>query len=340
MAEALTDAAVVYGAQRYFDQVHSDPLWPYRENYLLEGDRLLFFEFLHNLLLYEHLYLDNSSLENDDIGPDLKNFIRFVNSTLGFDWIKVQNVGADAEVNAHSSISHFCALLKEISARDPNLGQRISTTHIPWAYLDPHHHNHDVFSQSFHVYRLPIAYAPFAMYCWRALTYGAMANFRQKQSDAQFAYVAAPGRLMALQSILNRDDIRRYSLPRELLRLLRLSIPQFPSGGFDFTFLGSIPFHATSPITSALSGVSPKAALEKVCSERDSPEVRRIRDDWNDILFSATKYAAVGGVHIQIMKDITTTGDVIQNQIIKSTPNELEDVFVSEEAHFYVDDRY
>lgn len=78
MHNAIIDAATMYGASRYLRDVHSDPEWIYKDDYSKGYDRSLFFEFLHNILLYDNITLDSSSL-NEEVGVEILSLIRKIN---------------------------------------------------------------------------------------------------------------------------------------------------------------------------------------------------------------------------------------------------------------------
>lgn len=58
---AIIDAATVYGAGRYYFDDHNDPHWAYAKQYKAHEDQILFQDFLYNILLYDHIVLDNKS---------------------------------------------------------------------------------------------------------------------------------------------------------------------------------------------------------------------------------------------------------------------------------------
>jgi hypothetical protein len=328
MPEALTDAAVIYGAQRYFDGVHDLPDWPYRPDYRKDDDRLLFLEFLHNIILYDRLHIDSSSLEDTmyEIHPrtELRSFIDKVNYRIRAEWITSENIGVPANVNIVSSQYSFCHLLKELLSRDPDAERRMRAVPVPWAYKTEKHYNYSAFRMRFDQLEIENSdLLPYAIFTWRALTYGAMAQHKHKMEHTKFAYVAAPGRLTALKAILDNTDIYRYNLPRDRELLSNISwwgLPQFSGEGFDFTYIRSLPFFETSPVALNLLELPPQRALDQVCEARNSPEAREVRDDWNDILFDVSNYSAIGNVNIQIMKNVTAQGSISQRQIIKAVP--------------------
>src|SRR5215211_5546942 len=115
MVHALTDAAIVYGAQRYFDGLHTSSTWKFVDKYKIDDDRLLFLELMHYMLLYEKLVLDTSSLENTsgtegEISNELQTFIGKINKLLGRQWIELKDAGSPAKVEAGASKHYFCNL--------------------------------------------------------------------------------------------------------------------------------------------------------------------------------------------------------------------------------------
>jgi hypothetical protein len=324
--KALTDAAVVYGAQRYFDGLHCRKDWAYRDNYKEDDDRLLFLEFLHNIILYDSVLLDNSSIE-EEVSEGLKRFIEIVNVTIGGEWIKVENFGEKAQVNVDSARHAFCLLLREVLSRDSQAENRIKSVTIPWAYKENWHHDRSEFVRKFQQFDIKLDFLPFAIFAWRAMTYGAIAQYKSKVEKSRMAYVAAPGRLNALRAIMNKTDVVRYGLPRELTRQLEWGLPQFPQSGFDFTYITSLPFFEVSPVALSLGDLPPAEALSRVCSSYHSVEFAGLREDWDDVLFNVSSYSAVGNINIQIMKNVTTRGSVTQTQTIKAVPAELESAY-------------
>ena len=59
---AVLDAAIAYGASRWYSGLHQDPAWEFRSRYKAADDKLLFYEFLHDILLYDSILPDRSSV--------------------------------------------------------------------------------------------------------------------------------------------------------------------------------------------------------------------------------------------------------------------------------------
>jgi hypothetical protein len=93
-AIAIVDAAVFYGAQRILSGVND-------ERFRLNDDRELFLQFLHFVVLYDRLLLDNSSLASVDdrsFGDDslvreaaLREFINVLNEIIGHQIIETDS---------------------------------------------------------------------------------------------------------------------------------------------------------------------------------------------------------------------------------------------------------
>lgn len=322
MAEALIDAAILYGSQRYFDGLHRTAGWKFSGSYREDDDRLLFLELLHHLLVYDCIVMDNSSAEQE-AASDLIRFVDMLNAMQGREAVSFRNIGTGA-VDSDPSKHYFCVLLKEIIRSTPIIAEDLGKVKVPWAYHDPLHHDRGYFKAKFDQLKLPEHLISFAIFVWRALTYGEIALHKVKNSEIQMSYVAAPGRLAALKSVLDHRDMKRYQLSRDLLREVRWGLPGFPSGGFDFTHLHSLPFFATSPLSAQLFNSEPSEALRRVCSIHSSSEALKLRQDWRDILFNSSNYAAVGGVNIMIMRDVQASGPITQNQFIRAVPNDSE----------------
>ena len=348
---AVSDAAILYGAQRYFDGLHRDPNWSYRHLYDEDSDHLLFQELLHNLCLYDQIILDDSSVEQS-VSSELKRFISHVNSRCRDTVIDLANIGGHAINSNISYVSlNFCRYVKSVLRERRDASHDISQILVPWAYQQQSHHDYHEFAGHFKDVGLDSRWLPFVIFTWRALVYAAFArrcrisetprnetyersryerfqyeraryesyNYKHGDYDLHITYIAAPGRLRALKAVLNSADIVNFERPREAWRVLTKDLPDLPNGGYDFSFLSSLPAIETSRLAEHLSGLPAKQALDFVCSWRDGEEAETVRDNWGDLLFSGQGVDAVGGTNIQIVKNATGFGNLVQEQRLRAT---------------------
>jgi hypothetical protein len=63
---SIIDASTIYGAGRYYFGDHKKEGWAYVKQFKAAEDQLLFEDFLHNLLLYDIILIDNTSITNLD----------------------------------------------------------------------------------------------------------------------------------------------------------------------------------------------------------------------------------------------------------------------------------
>jgi hypothetical protein len=318
MSVAITDAAIMYGAQRYFDGLHRDPEWQFKDNYREEDDQLLFLELMHSLILYDELVLDDSSMD-DDVSKELLRFIGTVNAHAGKQVIRLEKIGKTAVGDHGNSVRYRAsALLKELLQTIPGIEERISSVPVPWAYYAEAHYDRDVFALDFKHLQLDPKWIPFAIFAWRALMYSAFARHKQRRGSRNLTYVAAPGRMKALEIVLNAPDRRRFEFPRQAWRALLDDLPDLPEDGLDFDYLTSLSPVETSGLSRFLWSVTPQEALQRTMDLRDGSEGVAARADWKEILFKGAETCAVGGVNIQIVRNSTIGGDL--NQIIHAYP--------------------
>jgi len=141
--DAVMDAAIAYGAQRVLDGVHADPTWENRHHHELHDDRLLFYDFLHHIVAYEHVMLDSSS--ENELGDELQPFFADLNHQLGFKWISTRDIGGGAVSVPSVDLvrSSVCRLVVEMVRRGITDCRRIRQVPVPWAYRSTSHHDYD-----------------------------------------------------------------------------------------------------------------------------------------------------------------------------------------------------
>lgn len=319
---ALSDAAILYGAQRYFDQLHRKEDWAFHSSYKEEDDKLLFLEFLHNLCLYDEIHLDKRPIEAPEFPSfgELGRFLETVNSIAGSELIAFKD--RDYDVIGSWSIRRVQERICEVIASYVRNGAiaKIEAVKIPWASREPIHQDREQMRRALAAIQLTDDWLPFALFVWRGFWYDAVARLEAKRNKSAFAYVAAPGRIAALEAIFNRDDIDRFRFPREAVRALSGDLPGIPSLGYDFTPLNFVSPFEVSALAEETSEMSPNDALQYALRYRRSSSARSTRKDWADILMAGTSTCVVGRTIIQIMRDMVVKGNVLQSVQLRGVP--------------------
>jgi hypothetical protein len=334
---AVIDAAVVYGAQRYFDEQYLDkadpdyksPYWWIKEGrgqseqYLKQNDRFLFIELMHDLVLYEILYLDNSSV-GEKPSDDLLRFVAKIHELAGHGIFRIERLtGVYYDSPPMVQVS-LCKYISEMIQRDPDAERRMSAVAVPWAYKSALHRDRGEFEKLFRALGTDDKWLPLAIFVWRGLMYFAFAMAKHSRFALHgrelVTYVASPGRMSGLRAILNAEDLVRYEWPREAWRNIMQALPGLPSDGFNFSFVSSFPSFETSVLGVHMWDMPALEATKYVCELRRKMEVRQLRDDWTDILFSDGPRCAVGSPSIQILKNMIVHGNVTQKQWLRASP--------------------
>ena len=210
----------------------------------------------------------------------------------------------------------LCQLLRELVEADPMRKERLANVHVPWAYQSAQHVDFDAFKH--HLSGSQFAdLVPFAVFVWRGMCYSAVAESRFLSRNEPFAYIAAPGRIRALQAILSADEMRGLRYPREAWASLRLQLPELPANGFDFRKLTSISPVFTSKLTEHLRSTPLDRHLAYVAKARKSPEAQKLRKNWGEMLYQHAGSCSVGNQIVQIISDVTVNGDL--HQTIQAT---------------------
>lgn len=319
-ATALIDAAVFYGAERILSGRHDDPSWPYRDAYRRADDERLFRELLHQLVLYESLYLDQSSLSEGISREEVFALAERINgdSNLYSGLGTLRIFQAVLPVDPCDVQKSFCRYLAARLERSADLGKTLLRVPVPWAYRGGSHHDRGSVLSNLSGSGVGEAFLPFALFAWRGLMYGAIAHAEKRSGNGLAAYVAAPGRISALREILSTADMERFEFPREAWRALADELPTLPKRGYDFSYLHSLPAVDTSPLSQLLEGAAPNEALKFVLDWRDNRPGRELRSEWQELL-GASDPTIVGSTNVQIAKHISVAGDFKQVIIARPT---------------------
>lgn len=329
---ALSDAAILYGAQRYFDGLHDQDTWPYRGQYRKEDDRALFVEFLHNLCLYDRIVLDNRPIDHQErlAYSELNRFLENVNELAGKAIFQSESLAQDYGEQARAGTRSTDAMPTTVQGAVCKLvasyifsGQtaRIEAVSVPWAYHQPFHQDWHSIAAGLQRLQIPERWIPFTLFVWRAIWYGAIARFQAQQSRRPFAYVAAPRRISALEAVLDSKTLAVFQFPREAVRTVCWELPGVPSAGYDFGYLDFVSPFEVSALNDWASGMSAENALRSVVGMRRSAQGVGSRRDWADILLEGAATCLVGPTVIQIMRDVTVHGNASQTVRLRALPS-------------------
>jgi hypothetical protein len=300
---AVIDASIVYGAIRSLRYGDSRADTSRLSGAQQLDDKALFFEFLHDLLLYDRILLDSSSIVR--IGADLKLLIARVNKRAEEVLFSTRTLATTTAMPA--VVSAVCRQLRDCAHYHGDL-TRIP---IPWAYRDSSHHDFDVISKAAMHVGLDVTLVPLAVFAYRGLCYAGYSHNMVKRLGVASTYVAAPGRIQAMRPILDSTEIRRVEYPKrgyhDLIDMLKL-----PATGYDFSFVGSLPSHEMSSLTQAFYDSPAEEVFEEVLSMRRSERGRGIRNSWRERIWVRSKSLAAGASYTQNISNSEIGGDVYQ----------------------------
>ena len=201
---ALSDAAILYGAQRYFDGLHDDPSWMYRSHYKKDDDKALFLELLHNLSLYDRIVLDARPITEHERESfhELRRFLQTVNDSLQspvFAWESLEVDYIDKQAEAGASADSLPTAVQEKVCRliasyiGSKQTAKMAAVKVPWAYHQSFHKDYPAIKRALQSVEVTDEWVPFTLFVWRAIWYGALARFQaNKKGNGAFAYIAAP----------------------------------------------------------------------------------------------------------------------------------------------------
>lgn len=189
-AQALIDASIIYGAQRFYDGVHDDPNWPFRYKYQKEDDHILFLEFMHYALLYDQILIEGScgsTAATAEFSRELLSFIDHVNDRCPGEtrFIEEVLVGESALPQREKTNKIVQKSLCKMIARNMECGlislDKIRQIQIPWAYFGERHHDYTDIRKACMDIGLSDEVIPFSLFVWRALLYSAFARYLSMQ---------------------------------------------------------------------------------------------------------------------------------------------------------------
>jgi hypothetical protein len=322
---ALSDAAILYGAQRYFDGLHDNPAWSYRSQYQKDDDKALFLELLHNLCLYDRIVLDRRPITNEESASfsELGRFLETVNKSLKspvFVWESLEVAYHDEQAKSGASAGSLptavqtkvCALIASYVGNKQTA--KMAAVQVPWAYHQSFHKDYHAINRALRSVGVSDEWLPFTLFVWRAIWYGALARFQaKKKGQGAFSYVAAPRRMAALEAVLDARTLAKFRFPREAVRAIAWELPEVPETGFDFSYLDFTSPFDTSQLAEKVGRKSPKEALAFIAKYRASGDADNVRAQWAETILGGSRMCSVGTTIIQNMSNMTVYGNATQS---------------------------
>lgn len=298
---AIIDAAAVYGASRWIHGIKSVGA---------SDDRLLFLEFLHDVLLYDKIIMDKSSASEALPANILKLFAR-VNSSAGEVIIDTEFLAPYKANESQTIAAATCRLIAGV-CREEQIERRIKQLKTPWAYNSTVHHDYDLMRDALLQSNLDNQFLPFALFTYRGLCYSGFAKSYSDRQAAPMVYLASPGRISALQQILNSKDIQRLEFAQKAYSDL-VSILDLPPTGYNFNHIAAVSAAEVSQLAIAVTSRAPDAAIELTLGLRASPSGRLLRQRWAERIWAHTKAVSLGFSSAeQRIENVAANGDVIQ----------------------------
>lgn len=302
---AILDAALAYGASRWYRGVHHDPQWEFAGKYRSADDKLLFYEFIHNIVLYDNILLDRSSVGT--VSNEILELFTKINTKAKRILLDPNRVIAPTKT-LEPVVDSICRLLVDLN-RIPQNTTAFTTLPIPWAYSTVTHNDRQAFAKAFNEWGVDPALLPFAIFVYRGICYSGFANNYSTVHDSPTVYLASPGRMKALAAVLSANEIKKINYPKQaymdLVRLLNL-----PGNGYSFTEFTSLPSFYLSSLAQQLYDKTPREALDYVVKLRQSGEAVTLRKSWSERVWERSKSAAIGPTYSQSISDSNITGDV------------------------------
>lgn len=297
----ILDASILYGAYRYSQQIYNKLDISDKEKKII-NDKNLFFEFLHDLLLYEEIILDNSC-NSLNTGDPVVSFINYINKSLKFELIKIKSLSQYKQPKI--VIDSVCRIIKEIVPTCDFKNQ----IHIPYSYNE-NHYNYSIVSEIAHQYSIEDSLIPYVLFIFRGLFYSGFANSYFIKNKIPTTYIAAPSRILALQIILDEKDIQKLNYPKysylDLVHFLNL-----PDNGYIFSsFINSFMSHEISELALYLDDLSPTVALKETLKIRKSEKSKVVRNEWFDRLWSNSNSNIIGSTINQNINNSIIFGNV------------------------------
>jgi hypothetical protein len=302
---AVLDAALAYGASRWYRNVHEDKSWEHRDKYRPIDDKLLFYEFLHDIPLYDHIILDRSSVGETVSNEILELFTKINVRTRR----TVIDTGIIAPIKSLGPVVESVARLLADIDRDSETQNVLRRIPIPWAYSSQTHNDRAAFITAFEEAGVDLSLLPLGIFLYRGICYAGYANNYCMTESEPAVYLASPGRMKALAPILSSSEMKKLNYPKQayadLVELLRL-----PTNGYAFSQMPSLPFHYHSALAQHIYEKSPREALDYVLKIRESTDAQKLREEWSARIWQSSRSVAVGSTYVQTATGVTVGGDL------------------------------
>lgn len=265
--QALVDAATAPGAGRFFTAGNGD----------LSYDRVLFTDFLRQVLLYENLAVVSSRTNNH---RDIDELGELLNQSVGAEFMTLHPPDSDGDdlLGFEDDVMvRLCLLIRE--RESDGLEARVKGLHIPAIYKADVHQDGDRIKRAARQTGMNRRLIPFALWCFRGLLYADVGARLSDRRQGPTVYVASPGRLSALQKILPHDSQDAYvaAAYADLLDLLRL-----PEHGYRFARPRLPP--GVMEAAAVVSLRSPAQAVAWAIEQRRTEGGVRLRAAWAEHL--------------------------------------------------------
>ena len=184
-ARAIIDAATLWGSERIINRRHDDPSWPWRRAHVVYDDQTMFLDFLHSLILYEEIIMDNSSLYRLDgslstLSEEIFAFLHYINELADFEIIKDKTLARfDTPMSGlNEGWEEFRRKADRVAGDVCDLVRRkippsdAPTFYVPWAYRSARHADHEMFEKAAANTRLVLLHSDFDRLTIPWLQYG------------------------------------------------------------------------------------------------------------------------------------------------------------------------
>lgn len=294
-AAAFVDAAIAYGATRYLHGAHGD--------HPPAGDRRLFLEFLHQIVLYDNLLFNEDCIETE-----LAELFRTVNAGTP----KLVNGEALGPTgNVEPILAAVSNLVSEHLASGRQKADELAMLPVPATYRTGRHQDHEAARKAAEDAGLRDDLVPFLLFAFRGVTYSGYAYDRMQSGNATTAYVASPGRIVALSHLLSHSEVSGLGYSSRAYLDLLDELP-LPPTGFAFRHLPSLAPATVSNLAAAVAEMPARKALAFTFELRARPEARALRKKWQERIWARSHAVTVGATVHQEISNSTIDGNVYQ----------------------------
>jgi len=327
---AIVEASVLNGAVQLLRGVEDQPSLP-----SLGSRQTLFLCFLHNLLLYNTLIVEQEMgfrefltefhyVESDQL-DNLSRVGSFFRD-LGLDGIvHLERIESDHALERSTVASFARVFLSKLGRKE------VPEIDLPFDYMSPryappgwggYHGPVTDMAENLAGAGLPPEYVGRAVFLYRALRYAGYAKQLSKHTEAPIAYSASPGRIVGLRYLLDARDTSFIEFCGnaywELIE--RLSLPE---GGYDYAeFANTFNPVLDSRLSYELMTMPPIDALHRVLELRNSAKGEALRSEWLGLVWDKKLGIAHGVANLNISH--VHARDINQTVFIVGTAQEAQ----------------